>query len=149
MTTCWTYRSHVKIHPVVCLRPTIKPAEGNGPLQRCQDNLSSANYFNLEPGGPQSIHTACFDGYIGAPPPDPTMNSLCVQWFSNGIQPFPCIWPIPDTEVVSSPRRNLFLHFPRWALKVRWREVVDSCKSTLRSRNASFVRLNHLDPSSE
>ena len=105
-----------RIHPIVFLRPMIKqewPAESNDTLQRCQDNLSSAKYLNLAPGGPQSIHTACFDGYIGAPPhTDPTMISLCLPWFSNGIQPFPCKGSIPDTEVVSSPRSYSFSALP-------------------------------------
>ena len=104
-----------QIHPIVFLRPLIKqewPAESNDSLQRYQDNLSSAKYLNLAPGGPQSIHTACFDGYIGAPPhTDPTMISLCLPWFSNGIQPVPCKGSIPDTEV-DHCRRVLFSALP-------------------------------------
>ena len=89
----WQHVEHIdpmltRIHPIVFLRPMIKqewPAESNDSLQRYQDNLSSAKYLNLAPGGPQSIQTACFDGYIGAPPHGPyyefLMPAMVFQWY--------------------------------------------------------------------
>ena len=151
----WQHAQHIehmftRIHPIVSLGPLIKqewPAEGNDPLQRCQDNLSSANYFNLEPGGPQTIHTACFDEYIGAPP---TRTLLWVPYACNGFlmvsNYFPSKGPHQTLRWLHCPGGNFSLHFLCWALKVRWREIVDSCKVTLRSRNASFDMLKPFWP---
>ena len=147
-----------RIHPIVFLRPMIKqewPAESNDTLQRCQDNLSSAKYLNLAPGGPQSIQTACFDGYIGAPP---TRTLLWVPYACNGFpmvsNHFPAKGPHQTLRWLQCPGATRFLHFPGWALKVWWREIVDPRKVTLRSRNASFdmlkpswpiIRITHPD----
>ena len=123
----WQHVEHIdpmltQIHPIVFLRPLIKqewPAESNDSLQRYQDNLSSAKYLNLAPGGPQSIHTACFDGYIGAPP---TQTLLWFPYACHGFpmvsNHFPAKGPYQTLRWIIA-EESCFLHFPGCALKVR------------------------------
>ena len=123
----WQHVEHIdpmltQIHPIVFLRPLIKqewPAESNDSLQRYQDNLSSAKYLNLAPGGPQSIHTACFDGYIGAPP---TQTLLWFPYACHGFpmvsNHFPAKGPYQTLRWIIA-EESCFLHVPGCALKVR------------------------------
>ena len=117
MATCSIYRTHVHSDSSHSISWSTDQAgvasRRQWPITEVPRQLVISWLFQSGTwGAPNYPYSMLWRIYWAPPHTDLTMSSLCLQWFSNGIQPFRCKGSIPDTDVASLPRSYSFSALP-------------------------------------